>query len=84
MKSILQHDETDCAAACLAMILLHFGKEVPLRKIRNIAGTDEDGTSAFGVLKAAEFYGLSVKSLVSPEKNLSEIPFPAVLHYKNI
>lgn len=80
MKSILQHDETDCAAACLAMILLHFGKEVPLRKIRNIAGTDEDGTSAFGVLKAAEFYGLSVKSLVSPEKNLSEIPFPAVLH----
>ena len=71
MRTILQHDETDCAAACLAMILSHFGKEVPIRKIRAIAGTDKTGTSGFGVLKAAEKYGLSVKSLSFSKKNIA-------------
>ncbi|WP_296320391.1 cysteine peptidase family C39 domain-containing protein [Treponema sp. UBA3813] len=33
MRTILQHDETDCAAACLAMILSHFGKEVPIPSV---------------------------------------------------
>lgn len=80
MKTILQHDETDCAAACLAMILSYYGKEVPVRKIRKVAGTDKIGTSGFGISKAAETYGLSSKSLAAPEKNINKVPTPSILH----
>ncbi len=32
---IQQHDETDCAAACLAMVCLHYRKETTITKLRD-------------------------------------------------
>lgn len=32
MKLILQHDERDCGAACLAMLVAHYGKRLPLSR----------------------------------------------------
>nr|WP_025477828.1 cysteine peptidase family C39 domain-containing protein [Enterococcus faecium] len=51
MKNIiLQQDEKDCGVACLAMILKHYKTEIPLHKLRELSGTDLDGTSVFGLL----------------------------------
>ena len=84
IKSILQHDDSDCAAACLSMIFSYFGKNVSIRKIRNVAGTDREGTSGFGIIKCAEKNGFSCKGLAATEKNrLNEIPLPAILHFKS-
>ena len=80
MKFIPQHDETDCAAACLAMIFTHFDKDVSLRSIRKFACTDTAGTSGFGVVKAAETFGLTCKSLVSDKKEIEKITFPSIFH----
>ncbi|MCR5401358.1 MAG: peptidase domain-containing ABC transporter [Treponema sp.] len=81
IKKVLQHDESDCGAACISIILQYFGKTVPLRKIRNASGTDCAGTSGYGIIKGAEKFGLSCKGLMSPQKDrLEEIPFPAVFH----
>ena len=35
MKVILQHDERDCRAACLAMIAEHYGYSQSLNKYRD-------------------------------------------------
>lgn len=83
IKKILQHDRTDCGAACLAIILNYYGKSVPLRKIRIAAGTDSIGTSGLGIIKGAEKFGLSCKGLMSSEKDkLDKIPLPAIFHIK--
>ena len=79
IKKVLQHDETDCGAACISIILQYYGKTVPLRKIRSAAGTDSVGTSGFGIVKGAEKFGLSCKGLMSPNKDkIEDIPFPAI------
>lgn len=47
-----------CAAACLATIAKQNGYGISISKIREIAGTDKQGTNAYGVIKAAEeFFG---------------------------
>ncbi|MCR4733397.1 MAG: peptidase domain-containing ABC transporter [Treponema sp.] len=81
LKLHLQHDETDCAAACLAMILDYYGREVSIRKLRAAAGTDKQGTSGYGITVCAEQYGLSCKGFFATEKTmLQQLVFPAIVH----
>ncbi len=83
IKKVLQHDETDCGAACISIILQYYGKSVPLRRIRSAAGTDSVGTSGYGIVKGAEKFGLSCKGLMSPEKDkIHDIPLPSIFHIK--
>ena len=81
LKLQLQHDESDCAAACLSMLLRFFGREVNIRRLRTIAGTDRQGTSGYGIKVCAEKFGLSCKGFSAPDKKMiSEIPLPAIFH----
>ena len=80
---IEQHDETDCGAACLSMVLEHYGKSVPIRKIREEACTDTRGTSGFGIIKAAQKYGLTCKVFVSDStQKIKTLPAYTILHTK--
>lgn len=49
IRLIKQQDETDCGVVCLAMILNHYGTDIPLYKLREFSGTNLEGTSAFGL-----------------------------------
>lgn len=79
---IKQHDYKDCGCACLATICKTYGLKYPISKIREVAGTDKNGTSALGVIKAAEKLGFSAKGVKAnqPEDIFSEIPLPAIAH----
>lgn len=78
---IKQHDMTDCGAACLATIAKQNGYKLSISRIREIAGTDKQGTNAYGVIKAAEELGFSAKG-VKGDKNafFSEFPLPCIAH----
>src|SRR5690625_5742254 len=58
---IKQHDITDCGAACLATISKQYGLKIPISKIREVAGTDKQGTNAYGLIKAAEKLSFTAK-----------------------
>ncbi len=60
---VKQHDITDCGAACLATISKQYGFKTSITKIREIAGTDKQGTNEYGVIKAAESLGFTVKGV---------------------
>lgn len=63
MKSILQHDERDCGAACLAMIAGYYGYFQSLNAYRELTNTDQDGTSAYEIINAASSIGLMGEAL---------------------
>ena len=79
---IKQYDETDCGAACLATIAKYYDLELPLTKLRNIAGTDKKGTNAFGLMKAARETGFETKIVKGNSEELKEeeLPSPFIAH----
>ena len=60
---VQQHDATDCAAACLAMICLHYKKETTITKLRDLMGTDLKGTNLIGISKCANELGFSSQAV---------------------
>lgn len=89
MKVILQHDERDCGAACLAMIAAHYGLKLPLAKVRSLTKTDKSGTNIYGLTDGAKRIGLDSDALQgSPDEllagiNSGEIKFPFIAHIVN-
>lgn len=78
---IKQHDITDCGAACLAIISKQYGLSTSITKIREVAGTDKQGTNAYGMVKAAEQLGFTAKAVKgNQEAFFSEFPLPAIAH----
>ncbi len=78
---VKQHDMTDCGAACLATISKQNGYKISISKIREIAGTDKQGTNAYGVIQAAEQLGFSAKGVKgNAEAFFSEFPLPCIAH----
>ena len=78
---IKQHNITDCGAACLATISKQNGYKIGITKIREVAGTDKQGTNAYGIIKAAEQLGFSAKGVKGNEEAFfSEFPLPCIAH----
>ena len=81
MRFFKQFDESDCGAACLAMIASSYGSRWTVTKVRDIAGTDRHGTNLNGMLIAAEALGFNAKALKSEDKKLeANIPVPFIAH----
>ncbi|WP_428768482.1 peptidase domain-containing ABC transporter [Treponema sp. HNW] len=78
---ILQHDESDCAPACLASLCKYYGKRIPISFIRRLAGTDREGTSGNGIIRGAEELGFSCKGAFSETKELDDrLIYPLIAH----
>jgi len=77
---VKQRDITDCGAACLASVASHFKLEMPVARIRQIAGTDTKGTNVLGMIKAAEQLGFSAKGVKGNQDALHKIPLPGIAH----
>lgn len=78
---IKQYDSKDCGAACLAMISRQYGLKKSITKIREVAGTDKQGTNALGLTKAAKKLGFSAKGVKGDQDAFfSDFPLPAIAH----
>ena len=77
---VKQRDITDCGAACLASVASYYKLEMPVARIRQIAGTDTKGTNVLGMVKAAEKLGFSAKGVKGNQDSLSKIPLPTIAH----
>lgn len=76
---VKQHDATDCAAACLAMICLFYKKETTITKLRDMMGTDLKGTNLIGLSKCADELGFVSQAIrVDKEAFVSKYTLPAI------
>ena len=77
---VRQGGESDCGAAALATIALHYRRSIALQHVRDLAGTDRIGTNLLGLLQAAETLGFSAKGVKGPYEALPQMPLPAIAH----
>lgn len=77
---IKQHDIADCGAACLVSVSAHYRLQLPISRVRQIAGTDKQGTSVLGIVEAAEKLGFQAKAAKGNIDSLARIPLPAIAH----
>jgi ATP-binding cassette subfamily B protein len=77
---VRQNDQSDCGAAALATVALHYRRPIGLQQMRDLAGTDRIGTNLVGLLQAAEKLGFSAKGVKGPYEALLQVPLPAIAH----
>lgn len=83
---VLQQDERDCGAACLAMISKYMGLSMPISRFRELTKTDRTGTTLFGLIDGGHQIGLASEALSGDFSELmqgienEEICFPFIAH----
>ena len=78
---VKQHDITDCAAACLAMVCMYYKKEITITKLRDILGTDIKGTTLLGLENGAKRLGFDTRAIrVDKEGFKSKYTLPTIAH----
>ncbi len=80
--TVLQMQVTECGAACLAMVLAHYGRWVPLEEVRERCGASRDGTTGSDMIAAAKTYGLEGKGYYRRRGLLTELGSPIVLLWR--
>lgn len=82
---VLQHNEEDCGAACIATIAKHYGRSFTLNRVREAVGTGVQGTTLVGLRRGAEHLGFHARQVrATPQliDKLHEAPLPAIIHWK--
>ena len=79
---VKQLDETDCAAACISTVCEKYGVRKSVTKIREMAGTDKNGTNGIGVIKALNELGFDAQAFLVEDKKLNDntINYPCIAH----
>jgi ATP-binding cassette subfamily B protein len=80
ISGVKQRDLSDCGAACLAYLAAHFGLRLPVARVRQLAGTTAEGSTALGLVEAARALGFSAKGVRGPPGALPGVPVPAIAH----
>jgi NHLM bacteriocin system ABC transporter peptidase/ATP-binding protein len=79
---VMQMEATECGAACLVMVLAHYGRWIPLEEARIACGVSRDGSKAANILKAADSYGMQTKSRECSVQELrDEAIFPCIISW---
>jgi len=78
--SLLQHDSTDCGAACLASVIRYFGGNSSIDKIRRLSGTTQSGTTMLGLYQAAQEYGMEATGYEASVSDIMKFAGILILH----
>ncbi|WP_044194733.1 cysteine peptidase family C39 domain-containing protein [Oscillatoria acuminata] len=63
---ILQHNEEDCGAACLATVSSAYGKKFSIKRTREAAGTGQLGTTLLNLKQGAQTLGFNARGVRVP------------------
>ena len=79
---VLQLSAVECGAACLAMVLKYFGRDIGLGECREVCKVGRDGANAHTIAKAARRFGLRPHSYsIQQLKDLGQLKLPAIAHW---
>ncbi len=78
--SLLQHDSTDCGAACLASVIRYFGGDSAIDRIRRLSGTTQSGTTMLGLYQAAQECGMEANGYEASVNDIMTFTGILILH----
>jgi len=78
--SLLQHDSTDCGAACLASVIRYFGGDSAIDRIRRLSGTTQSGTTMLGLYQAAQECGMEATGYEASLGDIMKFEGILILH----
>nr|WP_305181809.1 peptidase domain-containing ABC transporter [uncultured Schaedlerella sp.] len=86
INGVLQHDEKDCSAACLATICRYWKLNIPLVRFREWIKVDKNGANIYGIIQAANKVGLRGEALEGTWEELvqevkeKKLELPIIVH----
>lgn len=82
MKNILvkQNDIKDCGVCCLESIIKYYDGNIPIETLRLDTRTDENGVSAYNLIKTSKKYGFDAYGMKIDELEIREELLPAIAH----
>lgn len=77
-----QIDARDCGVAALASIAKFYGSDFSLAHLRELAKTNKEGTTALGIVKAANEMGFETRPVQADKTlfDMSDVPYPFIVH----
>ncbi|EFM30881.1 peptide cleavage/export ABC transporter BlpA [Streptococcus mitis] len=77
-----QIDARDCGVAALASIAKFYGSDFSLAHLRELAKTNKEGTTALGIVKAADEMGFETRPVQADKMlfDMSDVPYPFIVH----
>lgn len=79
---ILQLNEVECGAACLAMVLGYYGRHTRVDECRALLDVSRDGVTAQAIAREARNFGLTVRAFSVEPADLPRTPTPAILFWE--
>lgn len=81
VPTILQMEPQECSAACLATVLAHYGRWIPLERLRESCGVSRDGANAYALVLAGRAEGLAVQGHRVSLEGLAHSQLPLIAHW---
>lgn len=77
---VKQNDTRDCGICCLESIIKYYNGYIPLEILRLDTNTNNNGTTAYNLIKTAKKYGFNALGKKINKLNEKEIILPAIAH----
>ncbi len=75
---VKQEGVKDCAVATLSMIIRYYKGYISQEQLRDMLETNKEGTSAFSIIKVAEYIGFQTKAIKTDD--ISNLKLPCIAY----
>lgn len=79
---IRQRADSDCGAACLTMIVNHYGKEFALGQVAELSNLSEAKVTPNGIITGAETMGFSAAAFALRYEDLMDVKLPGIVGWE--
>ncbi|MGH8083768.1 MAG: peptidase domain-containing ABC transporter [Lysobacter sp.] len=81
LRVTLQGEVTECAHACLSMVLSHHGQDWPMAHLRERFTPSTRGTNVSSLVGMAQDLGMNARIYRAEPAHLGQLKMPCVLHW---
>ncbi|EIB6799300.1 peptidase domain-containing ABC transporter, partial [Enterococcus faecalis] len=83
LKYVAQGEHSECALACITMLLNYYGNQSTLVELREKYGVPKGGLTIKNIRTVFDEYGFDVSTFKSSFSNYLDLPTPVISYWNN-